>query len=119
MRRLTFFALLLMLGCTMLTPAERPPSPEGFSFWCPGACKVQVIGDWNHWGGLVDAGGTVNPEVGRMEPVGDGNWILQVELPRGRYRYGFLVDGVELVADPMNPERARFGDWVVSLLVVE
>jgi 1,4-alpha-glucan branching enzyme len=111
--------LLLAAGCAMLTPVQRPDLSETFSFWCPGACQVQVLGDWNGWGGLVEAGGTVSPEVGEMRSSGDGYWVLSVDLPRGRYRYAFLVDGVDMVADPMNPERARFGDLAVSLIVVE
>ncbi len=55
------------------------------------AAKVCLVGDFNHW----------KPETLFLAKLPDGNWELTLPLPSGRYRYRFLVDGVER-ADPKN-----------------
>jgi hypothetical protein len=39
----------------------------------------------------------------------DGVWFRWLEIPRGRHRYKFLVDGVHWVTDPENPRQAGDG----------
>lgn len=65
--------------------------PVVFTLNLPGARSVAVIGSFNQW----DAQG------GEMRfDSAQKRWILQVELPRGRYEYAFLVDGQKVVTDP-------------------
>ena len=113
--------LILATGCAALAPAARPGSVSGtLMLWMPGASGVQVLGDWNGWGGLEEAGGRLDPDAGRMAGDGEGLWTLRVDdgLPAGRYRYAFLVDGWRWVSDPSNPETAEYAGRTVSLLVL-
>jgi 1,4-alpha-glucan branching enzyme len=86
----------------------------------PGASRVQLVSDWNNWGGMEGPIERVDSEIGRMTVSEYGNWVLAIpaNLPRGRYRYAFLVDGHRLIPDPMNPERATWNGHEVSVLVV-
>ena len=61
----------------------------------PGARQVSVVGDWNGWA----------PESDRLvDRDGDGVWQGTVRLRRLReYRYQFLIDGEQWVADPRAP----------------
>ena len=121
MRYARHFGVLLILtlcSCSLVTPMTRPGSPCGLLLWMPGAVSVQVIGDWNEWGGLTGAGGIPDPTSGVMESEDGSVWTANVpgELPVGSYRYVFLVDGWRWVADPLNPEKALFMDHEVSVL---
>ena len=50
----------------------------------PRAENVLIAGDFNNW----------RPELTRMQKVGEsGVWQTKLELPTGRYRYRFVVDG--------------------------
>lgn len=53
---------------------------------------VSLIGDFNDW----------NP---RANPLGhgDGQWSTTLRLKPGRYRYAFVVEGSNWVADPHSP----------------
>jgi hypothetical protein len=87
----------------------------------PGAVSVQVIGDWNDWGGLTAAGGIPDPSVGRMSTEDGHVWTLRGVphgLATGTYRYAFLVDGWRWISDPLNPETTLFMDHEVSLMRV-
>lgn len=109
--------LLALGGCSAFTPATLGDDGGGFRLWYPGAASVQVIGDWNAWGGLESAGGTLDPSCGAMTPGGDGWWAAESRLEKGRYRYAFLVDGHIWVTDPANHLRAEYGGREVSVLV--
>jgi hypothetical protein len=116
-------ALLLIVatGCSALIPAERPSTGgDALILWMPGASGVQVLGDWNEWGGLESAGGLLNPDTGRMTCDEEGFWTLQAGegLEAGRYRYAYLIDGWRWMADPGNPETAVYAGRIVSLMVI-
>lgn len=70
---------------------------RGFQFVlvAPHAARVAVVGDFNDW----DAARTP------MRPLrADGTvWTAVVPLAPGRYRYAFLVDGSQWLADPAAP----------------
>jgi 1,4-alpha-glucan branching enzyme len=124
-RMAVFFGTALLLivatGCAALVPAERPASDgHALVLWMPGASGVQVLGDWNEWGGLESAGGLLNPDAGRMTCDGEGFWTVQAApgLEAGRYRYSFLIDGWRWMADPGNPETAEYAGRTVSLMVI-
>lgn len=69
----------------------------GFQFVlvAPHAARVAVVGDFNDW----DAARTP------MQPLRAGGavWTAVVPLAPGRYRYAFLVDGAQWLADPASP----------------
>jgi hypothetical protein len=108
---------MLLLSCSALTPAVMPDGGP-IRFYMPEAASVQLVGDWNDWGGLTAAGGMLDPEAGAMVLGEDGFWTASPDLPRGRYRYAFLVDGRRLVRDELNPLTATWDGQIVSLRVI-
>lgn len=76
----------------------------------PGAASVSVVGDFNDW----DRSRT------HMARGADGNqWRARIALGEGVYRYAFLVDGQEWVADPSRPSASDvdFGGQVSVLAI--
>lgn len=63
--------------------------PVNFFCVAPEAREVSIVGDFNEW----------NPASHPMQRSPDGNWLGQVELGHGHFRYCFLVDGVRTL-DP-------------------
>lgn len=110
----------IMCGCSALTPVMRSTDPNMFHLSCPGASTVQVIADWNLWGGAEGPTGRFDPMTDRMNDTGSGEWFLPVpsDLPRGMYRYAFLVDGYRLLPDPMCSETGSWKGQEVSVLEV-
>jgi hypothetical protein len=110
---------LVFCSCAFFVPAEREDGSE--MIWHdPSAASVQLVGDWNLWGGLAGADGTLDPLCGRMEYSG-GNWrgSFPDTLSRGRYRYAFLVNGSQFQRDMDNPQVAEFRGNPVSLLIID
>jgi 1,4-alpha-glucan branching enzyme len=73
--------------------ATRPRLVEDgvlFTLDAPGACCVQLAGDFNGW---VADGNEMQPS-GRI-------WSKVMSLPPGRYQYRYVVDG-RWFADPLN-----------------
>lgn len=56
---------------------------QTFSFSCPHAMNVQLVGDFTDW--------QQNPMD--MKQVAGGLWQTTVKLPPGEHHYRFLVDG--------------------------
>ncbi len=52
--------------------------------------KVELIGEFNDW----------TPE--RMIKDRSGIWVLVKDLPPGRFRYNYLLDGKKEIRDPWN-----------------
>ncbi len=120
MDRLIALSLLLFsFSCAVFVPAERIDSDQ-MVFQYESAAKVQLIGDWNNWGGLTSSSMIVDPSCGVMENI-DGVWVLSLpgNLELGRHRYAFLVNGSQFFTDPLNPERSMFFDHEVSVLLVD
>ncbi len=110
--------LLCSYSCALFVPAERSGT-EQIVFHHQAAGKVQLIGDWNNWGGITGATSLVDPACGAM--VNDnGIWTASLpgDLQRGRYRYALLVNGTQFFPDPLNPERTLFNEQEVSVLIV-
>ncbi|MBN2586818.1 MAG: hypothetical protein JXA64_06145 [Candidatus Fermentibacteraceae bacterium] len=112
--------LTLLCGCGILTPVEKPaPDGRNLILWMPGASSVQVLADWNEWGGSVAAGGISNPSSGNMTRGENGFWTLDIShLEGGSYRYTFLVNGHRWLRDRDNPLTAEFQGRTVSLIMV-
>ena len=53
--------------------------------------KVTLMGDFNNW----------NPEIHKMNPIGDGVWEKKLILSPGKYEYKFRVDD-NWMEDPEN-----------------
>jgi hypothetical protein len=84
--------------------------PVVFTLESPGAHTVSLIGSFNEW----------SPAGFDLRPTAEGRlWMLKIELPEGRYRYAFLVDGRLVVADPRSPfvESDGFGNRNSIILV--
>ncbi|HEV7397233.1 MAG TPA: M56 family metallopeptidase [Pyrinomonadaceae bacterium] len=89
----------ILRGWGPVTTVKRiilpPPSTDGnVTFRLSGhidAQNVAVAGTFNNW----------NQSQYMFARVGD-EWICRVNLPRGKYQYKFIVDGIWLV-DPGNP----------------
>ena len=112
---------LLIAGCSLFIPMQKPVEPGNKLFlWLPGAASVQVLSDWNDWGGSVAAGSILDPVSGRMEKDESGLWTIDISgLPGGVYRYAFYVNGHKWIRDPINPETATFEGRTVSIIMVE
>lgn len=110
----------LICGCGALTPVSRSTDPTGLLLSYQGASRVQVVSDWNLWGGAEGPAGRFEPMTDEMTDRGEGEWFLPIPsgLPRGMYRYAFLVDGHRLLSDPMCSERGTWNGHEVSLLEV-
>jgi hypothetical protein len=69
--------------------------PDAFQFVlvAPQAASVALVGDFNDW----------DPARAPMHVVHGGVWATVLPLAPGRYRYAFLVNGVEWRADPAAP----------------
>ena len=63
-----------------------------FVLVAPQAASVALVGDFNDW----------DPARAPMQTA-HGVWATVVRLTPGRYRYAFLVNGVEWRADPGAP----------------
>jgi len=63
-----------------------------FVLVAPHAASVALVGDFNDW----------DPTRSPMRTA-NGVWATALELAPGRYRYAFLVNGVEWRADPGAP----------------
>jgi hypothetical protein len=66
-----------------------------FFFASATAKQVALVGEFNGW----DKSATPLVQI-----PGKDVWVADVKLEPGRYRYAFLVDGKEWVADPRAPQ---------------
>lgn len=64
-----------------------------FRLYNQSADVISLVGDFNHW----------NPENDLMQKGNDGIWRLKKRLPRGTFRYRYIIDG-EWSADIYNRE---------------
>lgn len=77
-------------------PTALSPTVEvRFVLVAPGAHRVFVLGDFNHWNAEA------TPLV--LTPGTSSTWITSVRLEPGRHVYAFMVDGSRWVIDPTAP----------------
>ena len=89
-------------------PAPAPaPRPVPFVLMTANAARVSIVGDFNDW----------DPAATPLRRAGEHAWWVVVNLPPGRYRYSFVVDGTRWVADPAAP-RAADNDFGAESSVV-
>lgn len=97
----------LQSGCSSssVPPGARtgPELVEGgviFRYYDTEATKVYVVGDFNNWSVRADP---------MVDKNGDGEWTLFYTLPPGVYEYKFVIDGVNWIPDPRNPNTVPDG----------
>lgn len=103
------YAIVVDASCAgVLEKRVASPVIEGdsvvFRFKSPAARTVQIAGDWpgNNWArGDAESGEILVGRMHRREK--DGIWELSLFLPKGRYRYRFLVDESFWMLDSGNP----------------
>lgn len=97
LRSLPWLATAAVLGAVLIArPWTRADGSDVFQFVlvAPQAASVSLVGDFNDW----------DPARSPMRSAGGpGIWATVVQLAPGRYRYAFLVNGVEWRADPSAP----------------
>jgi hypothetical protein len=94
------WAILAAAAVVAMVLIARPWNRNGasradnlqFVFVAPQAASVVLVGDFNDW----------DPARAPMQTA-HGVWATVVQLAPGRYRYAFLVNGVEWRADPSAP----------------
>lgn len=94
------------LGRSGGTAARDDREPVRFSVTAP-AGQVALVGDFNDW----------NPGANPLEQRGEA-WSLTLELPPGRYRYAYLVDGRRWLPDPGLPAADDDFDTPTSVITV-
>jgi len=97
-RRWPWLAAAAVLGAILVarpwTAGNNTAASSAFQFVlvAPQASTVALVGDFNDW----------DPARSPMQTA-QGVWATTVPLAPGRYRYAFLVNGVEWRADPGAP----------------
>ncbi len=91
-------AAAVLAAVLLARPWNRNVASEAdtlqFVLVAPQAASVALVGDFNDW----------DPARSPMQTAhGGGVWATVVRLAPGRYRYAFLVNGVEWRADPSAP----------------
>ncbi|MGH7416604.1 MAG: isoamylase early set domain-containing protein [Candidatus Rokuibacteriota bacterium] len=90
-------ALLLARPWDRAWPTRaRPHDRFQFLLVTRGAASVALVGDFNDW----------DPTRTPMRGAHQGVWTAVVPLAPGRYRYAFLVNGTQWLADPAAPRAA-------------
>ncbi len=91
---------------------EFVPPGVLFHLQAPEAQQVHLVGSFNGWDPLA------HPMAG---PNRQGLWTLRLELPPGRYRYMFLVDGERWVTDSAAEahEEDGFGQRNAILILID
>ena len=100
LRRWPWLAAAAALGAVLIARpwsggSDNAANAFQFVLVAPQASSVSLVGDFNDW----------DPARSPMQTA-QGVWATTVPLAPGRYRYAFLVNGVEWRADPGAP-RAR------------
>lgn len=111
----------LLFALQILPRNEMIQHPKGedpgkvtvaFNFVHPEAKSVSLIGSFNKW----------SPKGYQMKPRGEEKvwvWVIELNLPPGRYQYAYLVDGKVTTPDPKSPfsENDGFGNKNSVILV--
>lgn len=103
-------ALVACVGAMLGGRWRGGPAPVEFVVELPAARAVSLVGDFNNWD---------ETRTPLARQTGTGLWSTRVVLPRGLYRYGYLVDGVRWSADPTSSPSADddFGEPISVRLV--
>jgi 1,4-alpha-glucan branching enzyme len=86
---------LLMVACTAIKPVERSASGTKsvkLTLAAPAAKSVAVAGSFNEWSTVAQ------PMTAKDS---DGAWSIRLDLPRGEYRFMYVIDGREWLTPPV------------------
>jgi hypothetical protein len=87
-------AAALILVLFPFTPQKSPDMPYRFVFYRPDAGRVEITGSFTGWHAVP------------MRKLGEsGYWEQTFNLPRGEYRFAYLLDDGERLPDPTIPTR--------------
>jgi 1,4-alpha-glucan branching enzyme len=111
-------------GCSKFASRTAAPgpvmTPDGvkFSYYAPGASRVQLGGNWpeNNW--AKGDGSAGEADIGLMTVDRNGMWEIVVPLGPGRFYYQFWVDDNRWHTDPGNPQEVESGPRGRSSLIV-
>ncbi|HUK84068.1 MAG TPA: glycogen-binding domain-containing protein [Verrucomicrobiae bacterium] len=83
--------------------AQSEVVPVTFQYANAKANSVQVAGEFNHWLDNVD-GKVSGKSEWQMQTDGAGNWTYTTELPPGRYKFKYVINGGAIwQQDPVLP----------------
>lgn len=85
-------AAAVAVTAVILGDNDPPPGQITFALVAPGSTGVSLVGDFNDW----------ERDRVRLHRV-NGEWQVTLQLPPGRYRYSYLTDEGEWIADPDAP----------------
>lgn len=86
-------ATVLLAAALALRPDATPPGQVTFALVAPSSSGVSLVGDFNDW----------DRSRVRLERVSGNEWQVTLKLPPGRYRYSYVTDEGEWLADPEAP----------------
>jgi hypothetical protein len=87
-------ALTLLLLYFPFAPPQTPDTPHRFILYRPDASRVDLTGSFTGWKAVP------------MRQAGEsGYWECTYNLPRGEYRFAYVLDGTLRMADPTIPTR--------------
>lgn len=85
-------ATVVALAAIIFDRDTTPPGQVTFALVAPATSGVSLVGDFNDW----------DRDRVRLERV-NGEWRVTLRLPPGRYRYSYLTDEGQWLADPEAP----------------
>lgn len=92
--------LLLGIFLSQPTPTEHTAELHRFVIYQPDAKNAEIIGNFTNWAPVA------------MERIGNsGYWSISIELHEGEYRYSYLLENGQQIADPtvLAREQDDFG----------
>jgi hypothetical protein len=103
-RRVGFSAVGLSVAALAAVAILRPPQDEGyvtFALVAPASAGVSLVGDFTDW----------ETDRVRLDPTGNNGWEVKLKLPPGRYRFAYVTDEGNWLADAKAPPALDdFGD---------
>ncbi|UCB44601.1 MAG: glycogen-binding domain-containing protein [Spirochaetota bacterium] len=111
-----FTTLLIAVPLTFFftnkyTKLEPPPKSYivRFVYENEEAKSVVLLGDFNNW---------QKDEIVMQRVEGSDVWVAEVRLTEGLYKYGFLVDEINIVSDPFSRFNVKDGFGNESSFIV-
>lgn len=101
--------IILFLVLTPPDPVRQPPQLNRFVIYQPNVNQVEITGSFTGW-----------KRVPMIKIGASGYWEARFPLSEGEYRYTYIIEGSESVADPTVPatEEDDFGGMNSIIRVV-